>query len=71
MICPICDSPATRSKDNPHGPFCSKRCKLIDLSKWFGGEYSIAGTSTMAEREATMTDAPDESHTEPPDDFFR
>jgi endogenous inhibitor of DNA gyrase (YacG/DUF329 family) len=26
----------------PHGPFCSKRCKLIDLGKWLGEEHRIA-----------------------------
>ena len=41
--CPICDQPAARTSDNAHRPFCSARCKLIDLSKWFGGEYAIAG----------------------------
>ena len=47
MTCPICDAPASRSSDNPHRPFCSKRCKLVDLSKWFGGEYSIAGSPAI------------------------
>jgi len=41
--CPICSEPAARSATNPNRPFCSKRCKLVDLSKWFGGEYSIPG----------------------------
>jgi endogenous inhibitor of DNA gyrase (YacG/DUF329 family) len=26
----------------PHGPFCSRRCKLIDLGKWLGEEYRIS-----------------------------
>jgi len=26
----------------PHGPFCSRRCRLIDLGKWFGGEHAIS-----------------------------
>jgi endogenous inhibitor of DNA gyrase (YacG/DUF329 family) len=26
----------------PFGPFCSKRCKLIDLGKWFGEEHAIS-----------------------------
>jgi uncharacterized protein len=26
----------------PFGPFCSKRCKLIDLGKWFGEENVIS-----------------------------
>jgi uncharacterized protein len=25
-----------------HGPFCSHRCKLIDLGKWMGGEHVIS-----------------------------
>ncbi|HEV2329401.1 MAG TPA: DNA gyrase inhibitor YacG [Verrucomicrobiae bacterium] len=25
-----------------YGPFCSKRCKLIDLGKWLGGEHVIS-----------------------------
>lgn len=24
------------------GPFCSTRCKLIDLGKWFGEEYRVS-----------------------------
>ena len=26
----------------PHWPFCSRRCQLIDLGRWLGGEYRIA-----------------------------
>ena len=26
----------------PFGPFCSKRCKLVDLGKWFGEEHAIS-----------------------------
>jgi endogenous inhibitor of DNA gyrase (YacG/DUF329 family) len=25
-----------------YGPFCSKRCKLVDLGKWFGEENAIS-----------------------------
>ncbi len=28
--------------DGPCGPFCSHRCKLIDLGKWPGGEHVIS-----------------------------
>ena len=24
------------------GPFCSERCRLIDLGQWFGEEHKIA-----------------------------
>ena len=25
------------------GPFCSERCKLLDLARWVDGEFRIAG----------------------------
>ena len=27
-------------------PFCSERCKLVDLGRWLDGEYSIPGPPT-------------------------
>jgi endogenous inhibitor of DNA gyrase (YacG/DUF329 family) len=27
----------------PVGPFCSDRCKMIDLGKWLGEEYRFSG----------------------------
>jgi endogenous inhibitor of DNA gyrase (YacG/DUF329 family) len=27
---------------DPLGPFCSDRCKLIDLGKWLGEEYKVS-----------------------------
>jgi endogenous inhibitor of DNA gyrase (YacG/DUF329 family) len=29
------------STDNPYRPFCSERCKLIDLGQWAAGAYRI------------------------------
>jgi endogenous inhibitor of DNA gyrase (YacG/DUF329 family) len=35
--CPICGKPT-----NPeHRPFCSARCRTIDLGRWLKGEYRI------------------------------
>jgi len=39
--CPVCGRKSDFNAD-PLGPFCSKRCKLIDLGKWFGEEYRIS-----------------------------
>jgi uncharacterized protein len=25
-----------------YGPFCSERCRLVDLGKWFGEEHAIS-----------------------------
>jgi hypothetical protein len=27
---------------NPHRPFCSERCKLIDLGNWVTGAYRVS-----------------------------
>jgi len=39
--CPQCKKPI-EWKGNTYRPFCSERCKLIDLGKWISGEYKIA-----------------------------
>jgi uncharacterized protein len=43
MLCPICKKPvADEESQKPETyPFCSQRCKLIDLGRWFGGKYQI------------------------------
>ena len=40
MRCPICNHEARR-EGNPYRPFCSERCKLIDLDNWLSGRYRI------------------------------
>jgi len=40
MKCPIC-SKKVEMKD-PFMPFCSERCKLIDLGNWASGKYVIS-----------------------------
>lgn len=43
--CPICqDRLATEGPETRHSPFCSNRCKLVDLSRWLGEEYRVPGT---------------------------
>ena len=39
--CPRCHTPTTWT-DNPNRPFCSERCKLIDLGAWASEDYKIA-----------------------------
>jgi hypothetical protein len=40
--CPTCKQ-WTEWQDNPSRPFCSERCKLIDLGAWASGKYRIEG----------------------------
>lgn len=45
--CPICKAPVPEPEPGqppPAGsvfPFCSERCKLIDLGRWLDGKYQI------------------------------
>ncbi|HLQ76169.1 MAG TPA: DNA gyrase inhibitor YacG [Terriglobia bacterium] len=40
MKCPTCNK-TIEYAGNPFRPFCSERCKMIDLGKWAGGTYRI------------------------------
>ena len=40
-ICPICGAEAKARKDNSSFPFCTPRCKTIDLGKWVNEEYRV------------------------------
>ncbi|MGC1507952.1 DNA gyrase inhibitor YacG [Ketobacter sp.] len=42
--CPTCEKMLEWSEKNPFRPFCSERCKLIDLGEWASGERYIAGS---------------------------
>ena len=35
--CPICQKPTTAATK----PFCSPRCREVDLNKWFTGSYAV------------------------------
>lgn len=39
--CPRCRQPSAW-QDNPHRPFCSERCRLLDLGAWASESYRIA-----------------------------
>lgn len=41
MKCPICGQPVEGMDSNKYFPFCSDRCKLIDLGRWMDGKYQI------------------------------
>jgi uncharacterized protein len=40
--CPICRR-EVGWENNPHRPFCSERCRLIDLGAWVEERYRIPG----------------------------
>jgi endogenous inhibitor of DNA gyrase (YacG/DUF329 family) len=42
--CPTCQRELVWSEEFPWRPFCSERCKMVDLGAWFAEERAIAGT---------------------------
>ena len=45
--CPICDGAMPGNwQDYPDYPFCSKRCRIIDLGRWLGEEYRVPEQSS-------------------------
>lgn len=40
ILCPICKKPVDPSSEDV--PFCSGRCRLLDLGKWASGDYRVS-----------------------------
>ncbi|MBP0491820.1 DNA gyrase inhibitor YacG [Roseomonas indoligenes] len=43
--CPICGRPAQPATR----PFCSPRCRAVDLGRWLGGTYAVPGEPETSE----------------------
>lgn len=62
LRCPICKKPVKNG--DPEFPFCSPRCRTIDLGKWASGGYVISSPVRDADepiREIQPEDPEDES----------
>ncbi|MEC9045030.1 MAG: DNA gyrase inhibitor YacG [Pseudomonadota bacterium] len=46
-ICAICDKPQVES----YKPFCSAKCKLIDLGNWIDGDYRLPSEEVPSDAE--------------------
>ena len=51
VACPRCGAQAPYAPENKWRPFCSERCRMIDLGQWASESYRV----------------PVENHEEPPD----
>lgn len=45
--CPQCGGPSIWDEKNESRPFCSDRCKLIDLGAWASEEYQIPASPSV------------------------
>jgi hypothetical protein len=56
--CPTCHREIEWA-DSPFRPFCSERCRLIDLGAWLSEQRSIPGGAAPEEPEPPREDDPD------------
>ncbi|MHC4309910.1 MAG: DNA gyrase inhibitor YacG [Planctomycetota bacterium] len=61
--CPVCQkpvnvSPQRQSQEATFFPFCSRRCKLVDLGIWLDAEYKIWQSQEAGEPSNTGQDGP-------------
>ncbi|MFO0812231.1 MAG: DNA gyrase inhibitor YacG [Gemmatales bacterium] len=54
VTCPTCTKRGELASltEWPQFPFCSPRCKLIDLGRWLGEEYRLPESDTSADPES-------------------
>ncbi len=48
--CPGCGN-ETRFEENPFRPFCSERCKILDLGNWLSETYRVPDQGSDKDKE--------------------
>jgi endogenous inhibitor of DNA gyrase (YacG/DUF329 family) len=51
VACPRCGALSPYAPQNKWRPFCSERCKMIDLGQWASETYRVAGEAPPADGE--------------------
>ena len=63
LLCPTCRREIQWSELFPYRPFCSERCRLIDLGAWLTERHAIPGEESAGEESegsGEMSSAPEE-----------
>ena len=63
ITCPICGKHNTWHPENPFRPFCSDRCKLIDLGEWANETRKIPGDPASSVSSSDNDDSDDDFKT--------
>jgi len=58
--CPICEKSLSgpSAAEFPHLPFCSERCRWIDMGRWLGESYRIPDPDSSVPSEDVEDDDP-------------
>lgn len=54
--CPTCETQVAWTAEQEFRPFCSERCKLIDLGEWVMAEKKIAGEPLLQDLDNAEAD---------------
>ena len=57
MKCPICKKEV--GLGDPEFPFCSARCRIIDLGNWAAEKYVISSPAALAAKTGNEDDEPE------------
>ena len=49
--CPVCKNTVTAETKAKYSPFCSRRCKAVDLGKWLAEDYTISEPIGLGDEE--------------------
>lgn len=60
LFCPICKKPVRARSENPAFPFCTPRCKMVDLGKWVNEEYRMPAEDADDDPEAPLPSTDDD-----------
>jgi endogenous inhibitor of DNA gyrase (YacG/DUF329 family) len=59
IVCPICQKPVAPRVENAAFPFCSRRCRAVDLGRWLGEEYRMPEQQTDEREDELPPEHPD------------
>lgn len=51
VACPTCGKPVTWNRESKWRPFCSERCRLIDLGEWLEESHRIPNDKAPPEQD--------------------
>lgn len=54
VACPTCSAAVSWTAENRYKPFCSERCKLIDLGQWATEKYRVPAEEQEPEDESPL-----------------
>jgi endogenous inhibitor of DNA gyrase (YacG/DUF329 family) len=58
VACPRCQAPVEWGPQSPFRPFCSERCKMVDLGDWALEKYRVPGTEDPPDEDGGANPGP-------------